>query len=96
MLRTARGRVEDRRVESRLILWQQAVTTAENKVVFAEDDINGPCKNWRGRDDGTESEELTERLSLLVGDADGEIWRRASEGVQKLVVWDTTLKSTHS
>lgn len=83
MLRTARGRVEDRRVEGRLVLWQQAVTTAENQVVFAEDDIDGSFEQWRGRDDGAESEELTERLGLLVGDADGEIWLCASEGAAK-------------
>ena len=79
MLRNARGRIEDRRVESRLILWQQAVAAAEDKVVFAQDDIDGSHEEWRWRNDGAEGEEFAERLGLLVGDADGEIWSAASE-----------------
>lgn len=80
MLRIARGRVEDRCVEGRLVLRQQAITTAEHQVVFAEDDIDRSFEQRRGRDDGAESEELAERLGLLVGDTDGEVWFCASEG----------------
>ena len=73
MLRTGRGRIEDGRVESRLILWQQAITAAEYEIVLTKDDVDGSREECRGCDDGAKSEELAERLGLLVGDADGEV-----------------------
>ena len=93
MLRTARGRVEDRRVEGRLVLRQQAVAAAEDKVVFAKDDIDGSHEEWRWRDDGAQGEELAERLGLLVGDADSEVWPAASEkgGTKDLCAWGAKL-----
>ena len=73
MLRTGRGRIEDRRVESRLILWQQAVTAAEYKIVLTKDDVDGSLEECRWCDNGAKSEELAERLGLLVGDSDSEV-----------------------
>ena len=73
VLRTSRGWVKDRRIEGRLVLWLQAVTATENKVVLAKNNINGSLEEWRGSDDGAECEQFTESLSLFVGHADGEV-----------------------
>ena len=84
MLRTGRGRIEDRRVESRLILWQQAITAAEYKIVLTKDNVNGSLEECRGCDDGAKSEELADRLGLLVGDSDGEVLLLTLEEYQDL------------
>lgn len=73
MLGTACGRVESRRIESGLILWVQAVAAAEDKVVLADDDIDGSREERRGSDDRAEREELAKSLGLLVGDANGKV-----------------------
>ena len=74
MLRTGRGRIEDRRVESRLILRHQAITAAEYKIVLTKDNVDWSLEKGRRRDDGAKSEELAEGLGLLVGDSDGEVF----------------------
>ena len=80
MLRTGRGRIKDRRVKSRLILRQQAITAAKYKIVLAKDDVDGSREECRGCDDGAKGEELAERLGLLVGDSDGEVLLFILEG----------------
>ena len=73
MLRTGRGRIEGWRVESRLILWQQAITAAKYKIVLTKDNVDGSLEKCRGCDDSAKGEELAERLGLLVGVPEGEV-----------------------
>ena len=73
MLRTGRGRIEDWRVESRLILWQQAITAAKHKIVLTKDNVDWSFERWRGCNDSAKGEELAERLGLLVVVSESEV-----------------------
>ena len=73
VLRISRGWVKDRCIEGRLVLWLQAITATEDKVVLAKNNINGSLEEGRGSDNGAECEQFAESLRLFVSHADGEV-----------------------
>jgi len=50
-----------------LVLRLRTVTTTENKIVLAKDDIYGSCEFRRWGDNRAKCKELAEGLGLLIG-----------------------------